>query len=230
MRSVLTIAETFDHLLVLFHLSLHVHDRLLLQLRVRLLLLVVECRFRLSLLLELLHHFLILPANLVRETTKRAVLSARFQADDAHRVRRHFSLLMIVRRWNALENLQIVQRARSTLTLVRNHASNGAPEDATRSAKVERSTRRIHVAAFAQKSQIFQLIAIETARDVDILATNHNNSLTLQDRLGNHRRKTAKQMTFRVDHNRFCAHRRHVGRLSMFPPIGTSLMIISQFE
>jgi hypothetical protein len=82
-------------------------------------------------------NILVLPAELVAETTDRAVLAAGLQAENAESLGDDNALLLVVRRGNTFEGLQALHSGITTRGLVRNHATDGAPEHLGGSAEVE---------------------------------------------------------------------------------------------
>ena len=85
------------------------------------------------------NNVLVFPADLVAETANSAVLAAGLQAEHTQRLRNDNTLLLVVRRGNALKHLEALQGGSTASGLVRDHASNGLVEDARGSAEVERT-------------------------------------------------------------------------------------------
>merc|ERR1719391_1262728 len=65
-----------------------------------------------------------------------------------------------------------------------------------------RAPLRVDQATFAKVVHILQLVTVEATGDVDAFATDHNDSLSLEESLGDDGRQTAQQMASPVDHQR----------------------------
>ena len=99
------------------------------------------------------------------ESSQRAVSPASLQSEDLEgRGDDHFLLLVIGRR-NSLECLETLQGILASLGLVRNHPSDGSPEDLGGSPEVEGTTAGLHVATLLQEVEILQLVAVEVSCD-----------------------------------------------------------------
>jgi hypothetical protein len=82
-------------------------------------------------------NILVLPAELMAETADRAVLAAGLQAEDAESLGNDDALLLVVGRRNTFKGLQALHGGVATRGLVRDHATDGAPEHLGGSAEVE---------------------------------------------------------------------------------------------
>jgi hypothetical protein len=80
---------------------------------------------------------LVLPAELVAETADRAVLASRLQPQDAEGLGNNDALLGVVRGRNTLKGLETLHCRSTAGGLVRDHATDGSPEDLGGSAEVE---------------------------------------------------------------------------------------------
>lgn len=74
------------------------------------------------------------------------------------------ALLLVVWRRNALEHAKSAQRLLALWRLVRQHASNGSPEDLARRPVVVRAVVRVNVASFAQEVQVLHCGGREETR------------------------------------------------------------------
>ena len=83
-----------------------------------------------------LNNSLVLPAELVAQPAHRAVFPAGLQAQHSQRLWNHHPLLVIVRRWDTLEGLETGHGGGAAGSLVRDHATDGAPEHLGGSAEV----------------------------------------------------------------------------------------------
>lgn len=71
---------------------------------------------------------LVLPAELVAESADGAVLAAGLEAEDTEGLGDDHALLVVVRWGNTIEGLQALKSGGTTGSLVRDHATDGAPE------------------------------------------------------------------------------------------------------
>lgn len=83
---------------------------------------VVQASLDLSLGLQAANDVSVLPADFMCDASNLAVLAVRSQAQDFHSEWNTNALLLVVRWWNALEDLQFSQGDLTTASLVRNHA------------------------------------------------------------------------------------------------------------
>jgi hypothetical protein len=73
----------------------------------------------------------------VAETADRAVLASGLQPEDTESPGDNDALLLVVGRGNTLESLEALHRSSATGSLVRDHTTDGSPEDLRRGAEVE---------------------------------------------------------------------------------------------
>lgn len=90
----------------------------------------------------LVNNVAVLPAELTAETADGAVLAAGLEAEDTERLGDDHALLVVVGRGDTLEGLQAVHGGGTTLSLVRDHATDGAPEHLGRRTVVPWATAR----------------------------------------------------------------------------------------
>ena len=83
------------------------------------------------------NNILVLPANLVAETTDGAVLAAGAETENAQSLGNDDALLLVVGRRNTLENLESLHSGSTTGGLVGNHSADGLVEDAGGGTEVE---------------------------------------------------------------------------------------------
>lgn len=83
---------------------------------------VMQASFDLSLSFQTAHNISVLPADFMCDAANLAVFAIRAQAQDFHGERDADALLLIIRWWNALEDLQAVQCNLAATCLVRNHS------------------------------------------------------------------------------------------------------------
>ena len=96
-----------------------------------------------SLIFQSGHQFLLAPSHLRREVSQGAELAEVTQFDASHGVRHAELLLSVVGGGNALEHFETTQSSSSTGSFVRDHASDGAPEDTGGSAVVNEGAARV---------------------------------------------------------------------------------------
>lgn len=114
-------------------LRLSIHARVLLGVcllsQSQLLALVVGRALGLASLLQSLNNILVLPANLVAQTTDGAELAAGLQSEDTESLGNNDLLLLVVRGRDTLEDLKSLQSSSTSGSLVRNHSTDGLVED-----------------------------------------------------------------------------------------------------
>jgi hypothetical protein len=76
----------------------------------------------------------------VAETADSAVLASRLQPEDTESLGNNDALLLVVGRGNALKGLEALHGSGTTSSLVRDHTTDGTPEDLRRGAEVEGTT------------------------------------------------------------------------------------------
>jgi len=173
------VAEALDDLLVGRYLGRSGLPCSVHQFRFDDLALVERRRLELASLLERRDNALVLPADLVREATELTVLTARLEAQNAQGRGNDDALLLVVRRGNALIDLEALQRVLAAVQLVRQHSPDGAPEDLAGCAKVEGTACRVGAVALLQEVKVLQLVTVEVAGNVDSFTSNHDDPLTL---------------------------------------------------
>lgn len=107
----------------------------------------------LSLVLELGDDGAVLPANLLSEVAQDGDTAVGRKLEGAESLRNNNALNLVIRRRDTLENLQVSQSGGTTSGLVRQHATDGAPEHLGWGAEVEGTTARVGVNVLAQERQ-----------------------------------------------------------------------------
>jgi hypothetical protein len=107
----------------------------------------------------LVNNVAVLPAELAAETANGAVLAAGLKAEDTERLGDDHTLLVVVGRGDALEGLQAVHGSVTTLGLVRDHATDGAPEHLGRRTVVPWTTaRRVETGLLAEEGLVLHCV------------------------------------------------------------------------
>jgi hypothetical protein len=107
----------------------------------------------------LVNNVAVLPAELTAETADGAVLAAGLEAEDTEGLGNDHALLVVVGRGDTLEGLQAVHGSVTTLGLVRDHATDGAPEHLGRRTVVPWTTaRRVETGLFAEESLVLHCV------------------------------------------------------------------------
>lgn len=153
----------------------------------------------LPLLLELLHGGGVLPADLLGETANHGVGAAGLEAEHAEGSGAHHPLHLVVGRGHTLEDLQATKGLSTAGGLVSNHAPDGPPEDLGRGSVVVGTMGGPDVRALLQERKVLQLVAEERAGDVDLLATDHNEALAVEDLLGDDGSQTTEKVAATID-------------------------------
>jgi len=188
--------------LVLGDLSLNLGFGLVFELNVGTLLLVVDGGLDLTLRLQSGDNVLVFPADLVGETSQHAELAVRLEPEDTKGGWNDVSLSLVIGSGNSLVGAVALHGVLSASQLVGQHTADGLVQDAAGGPVVERSPLRVDQATFAKVVHVLQLVTVEATGDVDAFATDHNDSLSLEESLGDDGRQTAQQMASPVDHQR----------------------------
>ena len=113
--------------------------------------LVVGSSTNLSLLLKSLDGILVLPSDLVGQTTEASEVATRSESQHTESLRANHTVDLVVRGRNSLEHLQVSQGSGTTGSLVGDHSTDGSPEDLGGSTEVEGTTSGVDVASLAQE-------------------------------------------------------------------------------
>lgn len=116
-------------------------------------------------------------------------------------IRNNHPLGHIKGRRDALVGLQTSKCGSSSLSLVRNHASDGAPQDFGGSAEVNGAVRRFGVHTLAEEPHVLHLLPDETSGNGYLLAPDHHHLLPVQKFLRHDRRQSTQHVVPRVHHH-----------------------------
>jgi hypothetical protein len=167
-----------------------------------LLALVVSGALSLSSLLQSSNDVLVLPANLVGQTTDSAELAAGLKTENTESLGNDDLLGLVVGRGDTLEDLKALESGGTTGSLVGDHATDGLVEDSGRSTEVEGTTAGGVVSGdLSEVGVVLELRAEELAGDVEGLTADNNDLLTAQKLLGDNRGESAKEMALAIDDN-----------------------------
>jgi len=155
------------------------------------------------------NNVLVLPADLVSESSQRAVSPAGLQPEDLEGRGDDHLLLFVIRRGDSLECLQALQGVLSSLGLVRSHATDSSPEDLGRSSEVESATAGLDVAPLPQEVEVLQLVTVEVSGDVDLLTPHDDDLLPVEDELGDDGGQTPEHVGAAVNDNGLGCEARH---------------------
>jgi hypothetical protein len=178
-----------------------------------LLALVVGGTLGLSSLLQSSNDVLVLPANLVRQTTDSAELAAGLESENAESLGNDDLLGLVVGRGDTLEDLKALESSGTTGSLVRHHTTDGLVEDSGGSAEVEGTTAGgVVTSDLSEMGVVLELRTEELSRDVEGLAADDNDLLTAKELLGDNRGESAKEMALAIDDDNLL-EARHRNRL-----------------
>ena len=82
---------------------------------------------------------------------------------------------LVIGWWDPIKHLEALQSSLAPLGLVGQHASHCPPEDAAGGSEVVGARGGVGVHPLAEKIQVFQLISVEIARNVDALTAHDHN-------------------------------------------------------
>lgn len=178
-----------------------------------LLALVVGGTLGLSSLLQSSNDVLVLPANLVRQTTDSAELAAGLKSENAESLGNDDLLGLVVGRGDTLEDLKALESGGTTSSLVRHHTTDGLVEDSGGSAEVEGTTAGgVVTGDLSEMGVVLELRTEELSRDVEGLTADDNDLLTAKELLGDNRGESAKEMALAIDDDNLL-EARHRNRL-----------------
>lgn len=167
-----------------------------------LLALVVSSALSLSSLLQSSNDILVLPANLVGQTTNSAELAAGLETEDTESLGNDDLLGLVVGRGDTLEDLKALESGGTAGSLVGDHTTDSLVEDSGRSTEVEGTTAGGVVSGdLSEVGVVLELRAEELAGDVKGLAADNNDLLTAQELLGDNGGESAKEMALAIDDN-----------------------------
>jgi len=113
------------------------------------------------------------------------------------------SLPLIVRSRDSLVGAITLHRVLTAGQLVGQHAADGAIEDSGGCPVVERASFGVDQTPFAEIIHVLELIAVKTSGNVDSLAPDDDDSLSLKEGLGDDRGEATEQMTSAIDDQGF---------------------------
>ena len=178
-----------------------------------LLALVVGGTLGLSSLLQTGNDILVLPANLVGQTTDSAELAAGLESENAESLGNDDLLGLVVGRGDTLEDLEALESSSTTGGLVGDHATDSLVEDSGGSAEVEGTTAGgVVTGDLSEVGVVLELRTEELSRDVEGLTANNNDLLTAKELLGDNGGESAKEMALAIDDDNLL-EARHRNRL-----------------
>jgi len=165
--------------------------------------LVVSLGSDLSLLLQSADNVVVLPAELLAQTSDGAVLPSWLQPQDSQSLRNNHALLGVVWGRNTLEDLEPLKSSLATGSLVGNHTTDGLVENPGGGTEVEGTVSLVETGSLAEVCMILQLSTEEFAGNVQRLAADNDDLLAVQKLLGDGRSQTTKEMSFTINDDDF---------------------------
>lgn len=162
---------------------------------------VVFGRLQLSLLLQLVNHSLVFPANSRRQLTNGGVLSTLLQSQHSQSLWNNNSLLLVVWWRNTFKDLESLQSSLTSSGLVRNHTSHSLVENSRRSSEVEWTLGLVVSGTLSQVVVVLQLVSEKFTTDVQGLGSDNDDFLAVQNLLGNDGSQATQQVALTVDNN-----------------------------
>lgn len=184
-----------------------------------LLLLPIGLASLLALLLEGSQDLLVLPADLVGETAKGAEATAGLQTKDSQGSRDNHALGGVVGLRDTLEDLETLHGSSTTGSLVGEHATDDAEEDTAGSTEMEGTVGGVNNGALAEELVVlhYRITSVripshkyplkstlgteEGSRHVHLLGTDNDDTLAVEDLLGNDRSKTTEQVALTINND-----------------------------
>lgn len=163
--------------------------------------LVVSLGADLALGLELLDDVLVLPAHLGGEALDGAVLTAGTETEDTEGLGDNHTLHLIVGGGDTLEELEAVKGGLTTGGLVGDHTTDDTVEHAGGSAEMDGTVAGPDETALVEIVLVPDLVAEEGTRDVDLLAADDDDTLAVEDLLGDGGGQATHKVTLTVNDN-----------------------------
>jgi len=160
----------------------------------------------LALLFQLGNELIVTPADSCRQVTQAAVLASGFESEVAQRPRHDHLLEFVIRVRHAFEHLQALESQGASLSFVRDHATDGAPENARWLTVVERSSARVGVRALLEEQVVLEPVAKERARNVNILCSDCNHFAAIQELFGQVGSQTTQKVVPTIDEDGLFDH------------------------
>lgn len=126
------------------------------------------------------NNVLVLPANLVAESTNGAVLAAGAESENTQSLGNDDALLLVVGGRNTLEDLESLQSSSTTRGLVGDHSADGLVEDAGGGTEVEGTTTSGVVTSHLAKVGVVLHYIIRSCDVSSLLPTSVKQSQHLQ--------------------------------------------------
>ena len=165
-----------------------------------------------ALSLELLDELTVVPADGLGEVTNTGELAASLEADDGKSAGDNNALNLGVSGGDTLESLEAIKSLSTVSSLVGEHTTDSAPEDAGRSLVVERTTTRVSVHALAEEVAPEKLVALEGTRHVELLSADADDLLAVEKFLGNETSQATKEVTLAVNDDNLKSRRKETAR------------------
>jgi hypothetical protein len=146
------------------------------------------------------NNVLVLPANLVAESTDGAVLAAGAESEDTQSLGNDNALLLVVGGRNTLEDLESLQSSSTTGGLVGDHSADGLVEDAGGGTEVEGTTTSgVVTSHLAKVGVVLQLRTEELAGDVEGFTSHNDDLLAVKQLLSNSAGQATKKVSLAVN-------------------------------
>jgi hypothetical protein len=159
-----------------------------------------------ALLLEFLNEALLGPAHLGGEVTESAVLAVSLESEALKGVGHNDSLLVVIGEGNALEDSQAGKGSGAAGLLVGEHGAERSPEHAGGRLVVNKVLLRVGVTSLVDDLALVQPVSEEGTGDVDALATDDSDALTVEELLGDNAGQTTQHMTATINYNLLFEH------------------------
>ena len=118
------------------------------------------------------------PSHLARQVAQNAILSKTAEFDCSQGVGDDLSLLCVVGGGASLEDLNSTRGLCSSGGLVRDHSSEGPPQDSGRSSVVDESPAGVSEESLPEEFGELDLVSEERAGNIDSLAPDNDDSLS----------------------------------------------------
>lgn len=135
----------------------------------------IECRrFDLTLGFQLLDSLIVFPAHLGCQISQSNILVSVLQAEHLECIRDNNTLHLIIGSRDTFKDLEALQGSGTASGFVRDHAAEGAPEDARGGTELDSAATGVGDGAFAHETFEFGFLSNQATGDDDFFAADNN--------------------------------------------------------
>ena len=160
----------------------------------------------LSLLLQGLDDVSSGPSDLVGEVSEQTSVSVGFDSENLESLWHNHALLLVIWEWDTLEDLKALESGFTSGGLVREHSTKRSPEHAGWSSEVLELPSWVGIDSLSKELMIVEVISEERTRKNKLLTPDDDNSLSLEELLGDLGSESSDQVASTVYDNLLFEH------------------------